>query len=149
MDFTQLMEVLSKIFEILQPHWAFVVVSIILAMIGEVMKAVIIGKDKEKSIKTPWKKFFVDTMILHPILAGALIGLALGSLVPSAVATSGLIGSVLYFAFAGAMSTWLYRLLKELQPIVVASIKSLISKMFARVGASVPPPEKEEKTEEN
>lgn len=149
MDFNQLFEILGKIFEILAPHWAFIVVSFILAMVGEVMKAVVIGKDKLKALKTPWKKLFSDTMILHPIIAGALIGIALGSLVPTAIATSGLIGSVLYFAFAGAMSTWVYRLYKELRPIVLAGIKSLVSKMFNRVGASVPPPEMKDDSEEN
>lgn len=142
-------DIAEKVLSIISPHWAFVVVAVILAMVGEVFKSIVIGKNKDEAEKVPWKSVFISTMTLHPVLAGALIGLVLGSVAPSAVATAGLIGSVLYFAFAGAMSTWLYRLIKELLPVVISSLKSLLAKSFKKVGASVPPEPPEEKDEEN
>jgi mannose/fructose/N-acetylgalactosamine-specific phosphotransferase system component IIC len=139
MDLNQIIEVIGKVVEIAGPHWPFLAVALILAIIGEVVKTIVFGKDDRKNL-SGWKLVFHQTMILHPILAGALLGLVLGSVAPQAIATTGLIGTVLYFAFSGFASTGLYRMYKELSPVLISSMKAAIRTVFKRIGVSTPPP---------
>jgi hypothetical protein len=139
MDLNQIVEIAGKVLEIAGPHWPFLAVAFILALVGEVVKTLVFGKDDRKNL-TGWKLLFHQTMILHPIIAGALLGLILGSVVPTAIATTGLIGTVLYFAFAGFASTGLYRMYKELWPVLISSMKAAIRTVFKRIGVSTPPP---------
>ncbi len=96
--------------------WSLIAVALVLYRIGEVSKRLVLGRSKNElaeAIKTPWKKHFYDTQMVHPVVLGGLIGLLLGGTVPEIVAGAGVIGSVLYFAGAGVLSTYIYDLVKR------------------------------------
>lgn len=130
MDWELILQYLEKIASFLILHWAFFAVSIILGMIGEVVKAFVIGGYKKEEIKG-WRLAFSNTMRLHPILAGGMTGLVLGSLVPEQLATGGLIGSVLYFALSGAISSWLHDGIKDVKKNIIPLLKNFISKKLS------------------
>ncbi len=97
-------------------YWSFIAVARVLYRIGEATKNIVLGKTKkeiDEAIKTPWKKVFYETLMVQPVLAGGLMGLVLASTVPEVISVGGVIGSVLYFAGAGVLSTWVYDLVKR------------------------------------
>ena len=122
---------IDKILEILYSHWSFLAVSILLGLIGEVVKTLVLPKDELKYNK--FHTFFAKTMPLHPVLAGALIGLFLTTLLPDFIMTGGLIASVLYFACAGAASTWAYDSAKKLMPKATETAQGAIRNSLAPI----------------
>lgn len=109
---------LEKIAEFLLSHWAFVAVAIILAVVGQVVKTLVVGSNKKQDL-IGWKDVFIKTLPLHPVLAGGILGLALDATIPESLMTGGTIGSVLYFALAGAASSWIYNTLKGIMPTII------------------------------
>lgn len=107
---------LEQILAIISANWSFIAVAFILGLFGEVIKSIVIGDNKEKTKETKWKNVFIRTMPLHPVVAGALLGLFLSAVIPDAIATGGVVSSVLYFAAAGGLSTWFYMTLKSIAP---------------------------------
>lgn len=103
------MEILSSFL-----FWSFIAVAVILAIVGQVMKAVVFGKNESQALKTPWKRTFKQTMPLHPVLAGGLLGFMLTESVPEIVKSGGHGAPVLYFALSGALSTWIYNFVKRI-----------------------------------
>jgi hypothetical protein len=133
----------DKILTILVSHWAFLAVAIILAIIGEVSKGIVLGEDKSNADKNLFTKLYTKTLPLHPIIAGALLGLALSATVPDFVMTGGMIGSVLYFAVSGALSSTIYNILKIIKPQIVSALRVWIANLAGKT-----PAEKSKKKEE-
>lgn len=97
-------------------YWSFIAVALVLYRIGESAKNVILGKTKadfDAAILIPWKKTFSETMMVQPVILGGLMGLVLGATVPEVISAGGMISSVLYFAGAGVLSTWIFDLVKR------------------------------------
>ena len=71
---------------------------------------------------SPWTDLFLLTAWMHPICAGAAIGL-----VPSLPAPAGMgdgaAGRVLWYALAGALGLWVYRILRARLETKVARAK--------------------------
>lgn len=109
---------LEKIAEFLLSHWAFVAVAVILALVGQVVKTLVVGSNKKQEL-VGWKDVFVKTMPLHPVVAGGILGLVLDAAIPESLVTGGTMGSVLYFALAGAASSWIYNTLKGIMPTII------------------------------
>ena len=96
--------------------WSFIAVSLVLYRLGETAKNLVLGRTKEdvaQNLKIRWKSVFYETLMFQPVVAGGLMGLVLGATVPAVISTGGVISSVLYFATAGVMSTWIYELVKR------------------------------------
>lgn len=105
------MEILSSFM-----FWSFIASALILYRFGEMCKNLVLGKTKkevDESIKINWKRIYHDTMMFHPVVLGGLLGLALVPVVPEIVAMGGKVGSVLYFALSGVLSTWIFDLVKR------------------------------------
>lgn len=121
---------LETFLAILAANWSFIAVAFILGLVGEVIKSIVIGEDKEAAKKVKWKAMFIKTLPLHPVVAGGFLGVVLFATLPEAVATGGLVGSMLYFSASGALSTWLYAALKSLAPkLTKAAQKYLTDKV--------------------
>jgi hypothetical protein len=84
--------------DLIARHWGFVAVAILLGAIGSIMKQLVTKKMAETSKAACW---FRRTMPIHPVIAGAALGLS--SLLP---VTS--LASPVYYALAGAVSAWAY-----------------------------------------
>jgi hypothetical protein len=98
-------------------YWSFIAVALVLYRLGEAAKNVVLGKTKkelDEAIKTPWKKNFYETLMLQPVVAGGLMGLLLSATVPEVISAGGIISSVLYFAGAGVLSTWIFDAIKRM-----------------------------------
>jgi hypothetical protein len=117
----------DKVIAILTGHWPFLAVAIILAFIGEVIKGLILGKDKSEMRDNAFTRFYAKTMPLHPIVTGALLGLVLSTTIPDVVLTGGVVSSILYFALSGALSSSIYNLLKSLRPHVAQALRNKIA----------------------
>ena len=112
------MELLSQMWEAIAPHWPFVAAMFILASIGQVVKGTVWTRDNflKYRMRTPnavlWRFFWWGrkTLPLHPVAAGALLGLTPG--VPLGTGIEGTTAAVLYFAFAGVFSTWAFAIVK-------------------------------------
>ena len=135
------MDLLAQLWETIAPHWPFAAAALIFAFIGQVMKGAVWTEanflrwriDKPNPIL--WRFFWWGrkTMPLHPVAAGALLGL-----VPNVPVGAGIEGgpaTVLYFAFAGVISTWAFALVKSW-----AKKKGIDLKLPGENG-SKPPPE--------
>lgn len=97
-------------------YWSFIAASLVLYRLGEAAKNVVLGRTKkevDEALKTKWKKVFYETLMVQPVLVGGLMGLVLGATVPAVISAGGVISSVLYFAMAGVLSTWVYDLVKR------------------------------------
>jgi hypothetical protein len=92
-------------FEILKEHWSFIAVALGLAVLGEVIKRLVIPKGNPP-VLPGWRGVYRVTMPLHPMLAGTLIGCIPGMPVPTYIHT--LTGSALYFMAAGMSSGWAF-----------------------------------------
>lgn len=134
------MELLSQMWEAIAPHWPFVAAMFILAFIGQVLKGVVWTEANflRWRMHTPnailWRFFWWGrkTLPLHPVAAGALLGL-----IPSMPVGSGVEGrtaAMLYFAFAGVLSTWAFAIVKAW-----AKSKDIDLKIPGN-GSSTPPP---------
>lgn len=135
----------DKIFTILSSHWPFLAVALILAVIGEVIKGIVIGnEDIKKTEYKGLKKLYVKTLALHPIATGALWGLLLSTTIPDVVLTGGVVSSVLYFALSGALSSTLYSLFKAAAPMLVSLLRSKIAGLAGKAPAEPVAPKEPE-----
>jgi nitrate reductase NapE component len=116
----------NKILAILGENWSFFAVALLLGLFGEVIKSFVIGDNKEKAKKNVWKRFYIKTLPIHPVLSGALLGLFLSTVIPEAISSGGVVSSVLYFSASSVISTWLYMTLKSISP---AAAKMLQNKL--------------------
>jgi hypothetical protein len=129
-----ILAILDKIFIVVAANWSFLAVALLLGMIGEVIKPMIIGPNKKEAEKIRWKRVYIRTLPFHPVVAGGLLGLFLSTTLPELVASSGIVGSVLYFAAAGVISTWLYTTLKTLAPKITKAIQAKLSSIISDAG---------------
>lgn len=138
----------EQILAIVTANWSFIAVAFILGLVGEVIKSAVIGNDKEKAQQVAWKAWFIRTLPLHPVVAGALLGLFLSALIPDAIATGGVISSVLYFAAAGGLSTWFYMTLRSIAPKATKALQQKLTGAISKGGkknesSSETPPEEQ------
>jgi hypothetical protein len=112
------MDTLAKLWELIQPHWPFAAVVVILAVVGQFMKGVVWTRPNflRWRMTTPnavlWRVFWWGrkTMPLHPVCAGAVLGTIPG--IPVGTGIDGRPATILYFAFAGVISTWAFAMIK-------------------------------------
>lgn len=126
----------EQILAIVTANWSFIAVAFILGLVGEVIKSIVIGDNKEKAKETKWKNWFIRTMPLHPVVAGALLGLFLSAVVPEVIATGGIISSVLYFSAAGGLSTWFYMTLKSIAPKATKALQKKLTGAISKTSKS-------------
>lgn len=95
----------------LLPHWPFVSWLIVAMLFGQVMKNALWTKENARHRKPHWFWWWgYKSMVLHPVFAGALVGLLWRN--PEA-GVDGVSASVGYFAMAGALSTWSYQVIRS------------------------------------
>lgn len=116
----------DKIVTILTANWSFLAIALILGLIGDVAKNVVNGDDPEAAKKVVWKSIFIRTQPLHLTLAGALLGLILSPLAPPFVG-AGVVGSVLYYALSGAVSTFLFHIAETAAPEIMQYIRTKLN----------------------
>lgn len=87
-------------------NWSFIAAMLAFASIGIAMKRLIPAHLKG------WRRWFRATMPMHPVVAGALVGLIPG--VPVGVPLDTIAGRCFYFMLAGVFSTWAYSVVKQL-----------------------------------
>jgi hypothetical protein len=112
----------EKILAILGAHWAFFTVAFIIAVVGEVMKVLVLGPKKKEHVG--WRSVYEKTLPLHPIVVGGLLGVYLSAIVPVEVSGGQVVASVLYFALSGLLSSWLYQATKKIYPDVIRYIRN-------------------------
>jgi hypothetical protein len=117
---------LEKVFSAIYLNWPFAAVAIILAVVGEVIKSFVVGNRKKDQLKG-LRLVYHKTIPIHPVLAGGLLGGALSATIPEELSSGGLVSSVLYFALAGACSTWFYNSVKKILPNFVESVQKKLS----------------------
>lgn len=106
------MDTVKSILEAVIQHWPFVAWLMVSMLIGQVMKTAVFTKESFKTKKPKWLFWWGrKTLVVHPIVAGLLIGLAWRNPEPSVDTLPECMG---YFAMAGALSVWAYELLKGL-----------------------------------
>jgi len=101
--------------EYILPHWPFVVFALIAAVVVQVVKSTIWTKAHADK-KGRWQWFYWwgrKTLALHPVAAGALIGLIPGMPVSLDGAAS-MAGHACYYAAAGLVSCWAFDVVKAL-----------------------------------
>lgn len=99
------------VMQLLSDHWPFLVVSLLLAVVGEVLKRIILPRDRKSA--TGWRWWFYITLPLHPLGAGGLIGLLPFMPCPVAICPT-TTHRVLYYAAAGVLSSYVYAAGKHL-----------------------------------
>ncbi len=93
-------------------HWPFFSWLLIAMLIGQVVKNTVWTKKNAIKKRPHWFWWWGrKTMVLHPVLGGALLGLAWQN--PEG-GVEGITASMAYFAAAGGLSTWAYEGLKGL-----------------------------------
>lgn len=132
---------LEKVFSLIYLNWPFVAVAVILAIVGEVVKSIVIKGQKTDQIGL--KGLFVRTLPLHPVIAGGLLGLVLSATIPEELATGGTVSSILYFALSGALSTWIYNFLKKLFPDFSQAVRTRMGGGKASKDSTPPEPPQE------
>ena len=105
------MEFLQELYAWLSPHWPGVTWTFVAALIGQVMAhRVFTRKQAHTKRKGQWFWWWSrKTLPLHPVVAGGVLGLMWTD--PEGAGWPW-IGSVVYFAFFGAISIWLYEFVK-------------------------------------
>ncbi len=139
-------EILSMLGEYVLPHWPFLVVTGILAVIGQFMSKSVFTRERAyKKRSSPWYKFWDtqnfwwwgrETLPLHPIVTGALLGLGWQNPEGSAW---GILGSSAYFAGAGVLSLFAWAFAKA-----YLKKKGIDLELPGASSASVPPLEDDE-----
>lgn len=126
------MEELQNAWEFIQPHWAGLSWAVMAMIVGQVMKNAVFTKDQaHKKRKSQWFWWWMrKTLALHPVIAGCIVGLVWHD--PVEGADWPWIGSVIYFGFFGAISTWLFEVIKGLAKKRGIELNEL--------GKSTPPP---------
>jgi hypothetical protein len=108
-------ELISNVSKMLSDHWPFFAVMFTFMLVGQVNKTVVFTKHRaEKSHGKVIGHFWWwgrKTLSLHLAILGGLTGLLWQNPVDG---VEGIISSIGYFAFAGAMSVWGYQILKGL-----------------------------------
>lgn len=92
------------ILEILLEHWPFVAVALIIGGLGEQFKGRLWTKERAAKSRFVWLMRL--TLPLHPVAVGALAGTVPGLAIAEVVTYPA--RSVVYFAFAGLLSSWAY-----------------------------------------
>jgi len=136
------MDLFAQLGEAVGDHWPFVAAMLIFATIGQVLKGTVWTERNflRWRTETPnavlWRFFWWGrkTMPLHPVAVGALVGVLWSLPVADKVDTRA--AAVLYFAFAGIMSTWAFAIAKGW-----AKKKGIDLKL---PGTSKPPPDSKE-----
>lgn len=91
--------ILALLLNLAAKHWPFVATAILLGAIGSIVKQLVTKKLAQTNRLAYW---FRRTMPLHPVLAGAALGLSGVMPVCSSVPVA------IYYALAGAVSAWVY-----------------------------------------
>lgn len=115
-------------------HWPFMAWALVAMMIGQVMKSTVWTRQRAHTKgKLQWLFWWAyKTLPLHPMVGGCLLGLAWQDPEGRGWPWS---ASMIYFAAAGAMSVWLYQILKGLAKKKGIDLGDL-------PGTSTPPPPK-------
>jgi len=87
--------------------FAWIVVGVLLGYVGHGIQVGIVGDNREG-----WRGLWHRTAWAHPILVGALLGLSSELPVPVEMG-AGIVPRVIWYALAGALSTYLYRHLQR------------------------------------
>lgn len=132
--------ILKAVTDYVLPHWPFIMMAAILALVGQWMKKLILTEARVE--KSRFWLAMQNTMAWHPVLAGALLGLVPGLPVSAGVADTWAAHS-LYFAGAGMASTWLYSGAKAAKAIVRQLLKK---KLGVELPAESVPPGAQEDT---
>ena len=114
-----------------KPHWPFIMASVVFMVIGQVMTGSIFTRERayaqfkdqlpknvsylpgRSRVKLKYRKAWwwaYKTLPLHPVASGALLGLVIQAPEPGIDGAS----ASLYFAGAGAVSVFLYQVIKGL-----------------------------------
>jgi hypothetical protein len=95
---------MKEIIALLLSHWPFFAASAILWFVGQVIKGQLGSQRRlEKSALGRWVR---TSLPLHPVVAGALLGLVPG--LPVSVAETTVASRCLYFALAGVCSCYCF-----------------------------------------
>ena len=97
------------------PHWQFVAWAIVSMLIGQVMKSAVWTKKRAHTkARFQWVFWWAyKTFPLHPVAAGAILGMIIRNPEGADPAWAWPMAA-LYFGAAGALSVWLYQVLKGL-----------------------------------
>ncbi len=90
------------------PHWPFVAVALILAMVVQVFKNTLFTAEFARVSRFSW--WGRKTLPLHPAILGALVGLSKTIAASPGVDTKA--SRILYFAFAGVASAWVFAIVQ-------------------------------------
>ena len=94
-------------------HWPFMAASIIYMMVGQVVKNTVFTKGRAITSKPRWLWWWGRKLLpLHPVTAGFITGLFWKN-PEGADPAWGTMASMFYFGMAGALSVWLYEILKQ------------------------------------
>jgi hypothetical protein len=109
------MEELEAMINFATPHWPGLAWATIATVIGQVMAhRVFTEANARRPGRFQWAWWWArKTLPLHPVLAGALLGL-MWTNPEGADPAWPRVASAMYFAFFGAMSIWIYQVLKDL-----------------------------------
>lgn len=91
------------------PHWAFLTAAFILAGVGQVMKTSF--WTKALAAKSRFRWYMRATLPLHAPAGGAAIAILshlVGADLPVSPGVEGVASAALYYAGAGAASSWVY-----------------------------------------
>jgi hypothetical protein len=122
--------------ELFLSNWAFIATSLVLAFVGQVLKntafskATILRYQKKAIGELLW--WMRKTLPVHPVAIGAAIGLIPGMPVPAEVTTPA--AGMLYYAFAGVMSTWGFSTIRS-----IAKSRGIELEIPGERSTSVPP----------
>jgi hypothetical protein len=91
-------------------HWPFFAAAVVFMIVGQVMKSSVWTRKRAYTKgKMQWLFWWAyKTMPLHPVVGGAITGLVWSKPEASVEGPA----AIFYFAFAGALSVWLYQILK-------------------------------------
>lgn len=96
-------------FDKLISHWPFFASALVLAMVMQVWKNTVLTEAKVK--KSKLVAFGHKTLPLHPVVLGSLLGLV--PKIPVSPGIEGWSGKMLYFAAAGVLSTWIFKVIQQ------------------------------------
>jgi hypothetical protein len=143
------MDIMGFVNDYVMPHWPFFTWLFIAMLVGQVVKKTVWTKlnaakyanpKVERSFGQKLHHWFFwwgrKTMVLHPVLAGALLGTVWQN-PEHADPAWGLPTSMGYFAMAGGLSTWAYEFLRG-----VAKKKGVNLDIPGLESQRPPPPEK-------
>lgn len=102
------MEIFGQAFEMLEryvlPHWPFVSVSIVLYVVGRILKKKVYTHERARNHAA--FRWLRATMALHPMIAGFFLGLIPD--VPVSPGVHGTLAASIYYMLAGACASVVY-----------------------------------------